>query len=133
VSILKPGESVEVGLATAAVVGLIYQSHIPLVATIRGNGVANDGNIEAARKSAAWEAVGVLGLIYLMTRDWNVVLIGGATMAGIDLVAKHHNGSPPVQAATPAGSIVAVPADIQPVPAQAYAPPPDDGGAGEYY
>jgi hypothetical protein len=132
VSILKPGESVEVGLATAAVIGLVYQSHIPLVASIRGNGVPNDGNIEAARKAAAWESAGVLGLIYLMTRDWNVVLIGGATMAGIDVVAKHNNGSPPVQA-TPAGSIVAVPADIQPVPAQAYAPVPDDGGAGDYY
>jgi hypothetical protein len=132
VSILKPGESVQVGLATAAVVGFIYQSHIPLVATIRGNGVPNDGNIEAARKAAAWESTGLLALVYLMTRDWNVVLIGGATMGGIDLVAKHHNGSPPVQA-TPAGSIVAVPADIQPVPAQAYAPIADDGGAGDYY
>ncbi len=132
-SILKPDASVQVGLATGAVVGLIYQSHIPLIATIRGNAVPNDGNIEAARKAAAWESAGVLGLVYLMTRDWNVVLIGGFTMAGIDLMAKHHNGSPPVQVPTPAGSIVAVPADVQPVPAMSYAPLPDDGGAGEYY
>jgi hypothetical protein len=129
-SILKPGESVEVGLATAAVIGFIYQTHIPLIATIRGNAVPNDGNIESARKAAAWESAGILGLVYLMTRDWNVVLIGGAAMAGIDVVAKHHNGSPPVTSSQPGAPAAAA---VQPVPAQAYAPVPDDGGAGEYY
>ena len=132
-TILKPDASVQVGLATAAVVGFIYQTHIPLIATIRGNAMPNDGNIETARKSAAWESAGLLGLVYLMTRDWNVVLIGGATMAGIDLVAKHHNGSPPVQAATPGLPITATTAAVQPEPAQSYAPVPDDGGSGEWY
>lgn len=129
-SILKPDKSVEVGLATAAVIGFIYQTHIPLIATIRGNAVPNDGNIEAARKAAAWEAAGILGLVYLMTRDWNVVLIGGAAMAGIDIVAKHHNGSAPVTS-SPAGAPAA--AAVQPVPAQSYAPTPDDGGSGEWF
>lgn len=129
-SILKPGESVEVGLATAAVIGFIYQTHVPLVATVRGNPVANDGNIESARKAAAWESVAILGLVYLMTRDWNVVLIGGTAMAGIDVVVKHHNGSPPITAGPSAAAPAAA---VQPVPAQAYAPVPDDGGAGEYF
>ena len=93
-SVLKPPESITVGLAEVGAVFLIYQAALPNHADIR-SAPAHNTDIEAARKKAAWTSASVLGFVYLLTRDLNSFLIGGLALAGIDFLAKHGNGISP--------------------------------------
>lgn len=93
-SVLKPPESITVGLAEVAAVYVIYQSALPNHADIR-SAPAHNTDIEAARKKAAWTSASVLGFVYLLTRDLNSFLIGGLALAGIDYLTKHSNGVNP--------------------------------------
>ena len=58
-SVLKPDGSVMVGLAEAAAVYVIYQAALPNHADIR-SAPAHNGDVEAARKKAAWKAGAIL-------------------------------------------------------------------------
>lgn len=93
-SVLKPDSSVTIGLAEAAAVYVIYQSALPSHADLR-SAQPHDTDIEGARKAAAWKAASILGLVFLITQDVNSFLIGGAALAGIDLMAKHANAVNP--------------------------------------
>jgi hypothetical protein len=93
-SVLKPESSVTVGLAEAAAVYVIYTAALPNHADIR-SAPPHKTDIEGARKHAAWKAASVLALVFLITQDVNSALIGGAALAGIDLLAKHANGVHP--------------------------------------
>jgi hypothetical protein len=93
-SVLKPPESITIGLAEAAAVYVIYQSALPNQADI-ASAPPHDSTIETRRKAAAWKAASVLGFIFLLTRDVNSFLIGGLALAGIDLMTKHANGTNP--------------------------------------
>lgn len=93
-SVLKPESSVTVGLAEAAAVYVIYQSALPNHADIRSADPHNS-DVEASRKRAAWKAASILGLVFLITQDVNSFLIGGAALAGIDLMVKHANAVHP--------------------------------------
>lgn len=93
-SVLKPDGSVMVGLAEAAAVYVIYQAALPNHADIR-SAPAHNGDVEAARKKAAWKAGAILGFVFLLTQDLNSFLIGGLALGGIDLMAKHANGVNP--------------------------------------
>lgn len=90
-SILKPDTSVMLGLANGAIVMAVYNGAIPSIASVR---VADsqDGDIEAARKMAAWSSAAILGFMFLLTKDRNSFLIGGLVLAGTDLMVKHANG-----------------------------------------
>ena len=89
-----PEGSITVGLAEAAAVYVIYQSALPNHTDIRAADPHN-GDVEASRKRAAWKAASVLGLVFLITQDVNSFLIGGAALAGIDLMVKHANAVHP--------------------------------------
>jgi hypothetical protein len=94
-SVIKaPEGSITVGLAEAAAVYAIYQSALPSHADIRSADPHNT-DVEASRKAAAWKSAAVLGVVFLMTHDLNSFLIGGAALAGIDLMVKHANGVHP--------------------------------------
>lgn len=93
-SVLKPESSITVGLAEAAAVYVIYQSALPTHADIR-SADAHNTDIEAARKRAAWKAASILGLVFLITQDLNSFLLGGAALAGIDMMVKHSNAVHP--------------------------------------
>ncbi|MGO9220552.1 MAG: hypothetical protein ACLP5E_22750 [Streptosporangiaceae bacterium] len=93
-SVLKPDSSVMVGLAEAAAVYVIYQALLPNHSDISA-APAHDSTVETQRKKAAWSAAGVLGFIFLLTRDLNSFLIGGLALTGIDISAKHSNGVNP--------------------------------------
>jgi hypothetical protein len=93
-SILKPNEAVLAGLSEAAAVYVIYQAALPNHADIRTADPHNN-DIEAARKRAAWLSAGILGIVFLMTKDLNSFLIGGAALAGIDVLTKHANAVHP--------------------------------------
>lgn len=94
-SVLKPPESITIGLAEAAAVYVIYQSALPNHADIR-SAPAHNTDIEAARKKAAWKSAAVLGFIFLISRDVNSFLIGGLALGGVDFMAKHSNGVNPM-------------------------------------
>lgn len=91
----SPGEGVFAGIGTAVAVYLVYQSALPPMADVRAGG-ANDGDIESARKSAAIKSSGLVGLVFLITRDLNTFIVGGASVAGIDYMYKHHNSINPL-------------------------------------
>lgn len=111
-AILKPPESITVGLAEAAAIYVIYQSALPNHADIR-SAPAHNTDIEAARKKAAWTSAAVLGFVYLISRDLNSFLLGGLALAGIDYLTKHANGTNPQtgKLATAPGSSVQQPPD----------------------
>lgn len=90
----NPDSTIMAGLAEAGAVYVIYQSSLPNVADVRTVG-AHNVDIEAARKAAAWKAAGVLGLVFLLTRDYRSFWIGGLSLAGIDLMYKHANAIDP--------------------------------------
>jgi hypothetical protein len=93
-SVLKPPESITIGLAEAAAVYVIYQSALPNHADI-ASAPPNDSTIEAARKKAAWKSAAILGFVFLLTQDVNSFLLGGLALGGIDLMTKHANGTNP--------------------------------------
>ena len=83
------------GLANGGVIAAIYNGAIPSIANVRVSD-PSDGDIEKARKQAAWASAGVLGFMFLLTRDRNSFLIGGLVLATIDFMVKHANGFNPM-------------------------------------
>lgn len=120
-SVLKPETSVMTGVAEAALIIAIYTHNMPSAANVRANGQPNDEPIESARKSAAYQSAGMLGLIFLLTRDWNSFLIGGAMLGGIDFWMKHHNATLP--ATNKATTTNPNDGAVQPVADQVYTQP----------
>lgn len=93
-SVLKPPESITIGLAQAAAIYVIYQSALPNQADIAA-APPHDSTIETRRKAAAWKSAAVLGFVFLLTQDVNSFLLGGLALGGIDLMTKHANGTNP--------------------------------------
>jgi hypothetical protein len=93
-AIKAPEGSITIGLAEAAAVYMIYGAALPNHADIRSADPHNR-DVEMARRHAAWKSAAVLGIIFLMTKDLNSFLIGGAALGGIDIMYKHANGVHP--------------------------------------
>lgn len=93
-AIIKPPESITIGLAEVAAVYVIYQNALPNHADIR-SAPPHNTDIEAARKKAAWTSAAVIGFVYLLSRDLNSFLLGGLALGGIDFLTKHANGVSP--------------------------------------
>ncbi len=102
-SILNPSQSVGVGIGIAAVDLLIFQMHLPPITDIRTASPTNPKNpgkpgnpdVESARRQAVVYCVGVNGLISLITRDWNVFLIGGMATVAMSYISAHANAINP--------------------------------------
>lgn len=132
-SILKPPESIAIGLAEAAAIYAIYQSAMPSHADIR-SAPAHNTDIEATRRQAAWKAGAVLGFVFLISRDLNSFLIGGLALGGIDYLVKHSNGINPLTgklAMAAPGSAVQQPAQQGAGDNSAAYPMPDYGTAAD--
>jgi hypothetical protein len=94
-SIIKaPENAMLVGLAEVAVIYSLYQKAVPNDTDVRAAS-ALDRDVEAARRHAAWTSAILIGLVFLITGDINSTVIGGAGLAGIDLMTKHANGVNP--------------------------------------
>lgn len=89
---LKPDSATLVGLMTAAGVFLIYNNALPSITDLRSAPAHND-DAETARKHATYESVALVGLVFLVARDLNSYIIGGAALVGIDLMYKHANAT----------------------------------------
>jgi hypothetical protein len=89
-SILKPSESVAVGIGIGVVDAFIFQHAVPNLADIRTAAPQNT-DVDTARRQATAECIAVNGLVSLMTRDWNVFLIGGVITVGLSYFTVHAN------------------------------------------
>jgi hypothetical protein len=114
-----PDASVMTGLASAALVLAIYSKNMPNGANVRANPKPDDQVLETMRKASAFESIGVLGTIFLLTRDWPSFKIGALTLTGVDLFMKFHNSTDP---ATNKAAPAAIPGSVKPVPAAEYSP-----------
>lgn len=94
-SILNPPASVMTGLASGALTVSIYQHALGAGITDLRVAQPHNTDVESARKMAAWTSAAVLGIIFLLTRDRNSFLIGGAMLAGVDITVKHANAVHP--------------------------------------
>jgi hypothetical protein len=74
-------------------------------------------------------AAGVLGLVFLMTKDMNSFMIGGLALGGIDIITKHANAVSPQtgKMVAPAGK----PGDVNSFPMPDFSGH-DDQSAGMY-
>ena len=89
-SILNPSQSVGVGIGIGAVDLLIFSQHVPSIADVRTARPQNK-DVESSRRMAVIYCVGVNGFISLITRDWNVFLIGGAVTVAMSYIVAHAN------------------------------------------
>jgi len=89
-SILNPSQAVGVGIGIGAVDLLIFQQMLPQTADIRRASPQNH-DVEAERRKAVSYCVGVNGFISLITRDWNVFLIGGIVTIAMSYIVAHAN------------------------------------------
>ena len=89
-SILNPSQSVGVGIGIGAVDLLIFSHFLPSITDVRSANPQNS-DVETARRQATITCVGINGLVSLMTRDWNVFLIGGAVTAAMSWMIVHAN------------------------------------------
>lgn len=99
---LKPEISLPVGLATAALVWAIFQTHLPNVTDVRASKPHND-TLDASRKMATWEAAGIVAGVSLIAHDPTVFIIGGTMVAVLDFTHRHAN------AVSPSTNKVAIP------------------------
>jgi hypothetical protein len=89
-SILKPEGSLALGVATAGMVYGVYSFSLPNTATMHAT-QANDNNIEAARKKAAWTSAAVVSIVALLTKDKTIFVLGGTMVVALDWHARHAN------------------------------------------
>jgi len=82
-SILTPSASVGTAIGVAGLVFAIHATMTPNNGTIMATD-AYDKNVEASRKQAAWTSVGVVAAISLLTKDVNVLVVGGAMEVALD-------------------------------------------------
>ena len=87
---LQPDSATQVGILTAVGVYLIYQNALPSLADLR-MGPPNEDNAEMARRHAAWKSAGLITIVFLVARDLNSYIIGGAALVGLDYMYKHNN------------------------------------------
>ena len=93
-SILNPSQSVATGVGIGVVDLFVFNQHLPPMADIR-TAQPHNTDVDAARRQATGMCIAVNGLVSLMTRDWNVFLIGGVVTVGMSYLAVHANALNP--------------------------------------
>jgi hypothetical protein len=84
----NPAQSVGTGIAVAGIVLGVHATVTPNNGTIMATD-AYDPNLEASRKEAALISFGVVSGISLLTKDVNVLVIGGLTMVALDWFTRY--------------------------------------------
>ena len=91
---LKPETSLTVGLATAALVWAVYQSHMPTTADVRAS-QPNNQIVDSQRKVSTWTAAGIVAAVSLISHDPTVFVIGGAMVIALDFTHRAANATSP--------------------------------------
>jgi hypothetical protein len=86
--LLKPENSIITALATAALIIGIYNASVGPIADVHATG-ANDSNLAASVKKAGVKSVILVAAITLLSRDSNIIVLGGAAIIGEELTYRH--------------------------------------------
>lgn len=97
---LKQEDALITGLATAAVVYAVYQTHLPTVAGARASQAGNK-HLAASRKTATIIAAGVVAGISLLAKSPTIFLIGGGTLILLDISHRLANATDNVSGQIP--------------------------------
>lgn len=124
-SILNPSQSVAIGVGIGVVDAFIFQQHLPPMADIR-TATPQNTDVDAARRQATGMCIAINGLVSVMTRDWNVFLIGGVVTVGLSYLTAHANAVNPQTGKMEGGSAPSINPD------QATYNLPDYSGDQEY-
>lgn len=87
-SILTPNMSVATAMGTAGVVLAVHASMTPNNGTMLAT-APYDKNLESSRRQAAWMSVGIVSVISLLTRDVNVLVVGGGMAIALDWYTRY--------------------------------------------
>lgn len=106
----NPSDSVVTGIATMAVVFGIYNNKVGTLSSVHMT-AANDGNVAASIKKAGIVSAIVVAGVFLITRDANVAILGGAAIVAEELTYRHAH-----MADEASGMIQITPTDYQQAP-----------------
>jgi hypothetical protein len=113
---ISPQISLGMGLATAAIVWMVYSNALPPVADVR-SAPQDNTHIDGTRKMASWTAAGVVGGISLIAKDPTVFVLGSGMIIALDIWYRHADAvNPTTGKATQAASMAAAgttPGDVQ--------------------
>jgi hypothetical protein len=87
-SYLKPEGSIIAGLAVMGSVYAIYQLNLGSTAQVQLTD-ANHPVAEVSRKKAGYQAALLVAGIGLIARDANIIILGSATIIGMELAYRH--------------------------------------------
>jgi hypothetical protein len=121
-SVLRPENSVVAGVAVMAAVFADYQLNLGNTSAVHATD-ANHPILETSRKKAGYSALILVAGLGLIAKDANIMILGGATIIGMELLYRHaimaHPGTGIMQ---PPGAEIYQPAEeAQPGYAQAEA------------
>jgi hypothetical protein len=91
---LKPADSITISLATGIGVAALYSGGVGPMADVSMTN-PNDGNIASATKKAGWKAIALVAAVTVLTRDVNVVFIGGSMIILEHVMYLHANMTEP--------------------------------------
>jgi hypothetical protein len=94
-SILKPSESVMVGVAGVAVVYGLYQLNMPNMTEVHGAQPHNT-SVASSQKKAMWGSAATVGALFLLTKDATVFTLGGLMFLYEEWSYRHANSVHPV-------------------------------------
>lgn len=87
-SILKPEGSIMAGAATVGTVFAIYQLNVGPTSQAQATD-ANHPVLESSRKKAGYTALALVAGLSLITRDSNILILGGSTIIAMELSYRH--------------------------------------------
>ena len=93
-SILSPSQSVAIGVGIGVVDAFIFSHGLPNMADVRSAKPQNK-DVDATRRQATAACIAVNGLVSVMTRDWDVFLIGGVVTVALSWLYVHANSVDP--------------------------------------
>jgi hypothetical protein len=93
-SILSPSQSVAIGVGIGVVDAFVFAHGLPNMADVRSAKPQNN-DIDATRRQATGACIAINGLVSVMTRDWDVFLIGGIVTVALSWLYVHANAVDP--------------------------------------
>lgn len=105
---LKPADSITISLATGIGVAALYASAVGPISDVHTT-LPGDTAVNASIKKAGWKSILLVAAVTLMTRDLNVVYLGGGMIIYDHIVYLHADMASPET-----GEISTTPQSYQP-------------------
>lgn len=105
---LKPADSITISLAVAIGVAALYAAAVGPVSDVHAT-MPGDGSVNSAIRKAGWKALLLVGAVTLLSRDLNVVYLGGGM-----IIYEHATYLHADMASPSTGEITVTPQSYQP-------------------